>query len=140
MPCGWAEPTHPCLARSKTGLRARHKKASFSSDALELDQVPAKAGKQAEERARLRLRRPEAPNRNHALARDPAANSPEAGPVILRPPPGPAPGPRPFRGVPPEGGASLTTPPLGSLPPKRGRGRRATPKPQLPGREDPRLP
>lgn len=38
------------------------------------------------------------------------------------------------------GGASLTTPPLGSLLPERGRGRPATPKPQLPGRAGPRRP
>ena len=37
------------------------------------------------------------------------------------------------------GGASLTTPPLGSLP-EGGRGRPATPKPQLPGRAGPRRP
>lgn len=50
-----------------------------------MDQIPAKAGEKAEERARLRLRRPEAPNSNHAPAPYPTADSPEAGPVILPP-------------------------------------------------------
>lgn len=51
----------------------------------------------------------------------------------------PAPGPRPFRGVPAASSASLSTPPLGCLR-ERGRGRPVSSKSRLLGRAGPRLP
>lgn len=139
VPCGPTEPT--CIRPGLTAkLCARHKKGSLSSNASELYQIPATAGKKEKERARLRLRRPGVPNRNHTPALDPASRPPRDWTGNSTAAPSPAPGPRPFRGVPPVGGASLTTPPLCSLLPERGRGRPATPKPQLPGRVGLRFP
>lgn len=79
-------------------------------------------------------------HRNHAPAPGPCSRLPRGWTGNSTAVPGSAPGPRPFRGVPPVGGASLNTPPLGSLLPERSCGRPAIPKPQLPGRARPRLP
>lgn len=87
----------------------------------------------------MELLRPGAPNRNHAPATKHRSRPPRDWTGNSTAAPGPAPGPRPFWGVPPVGGASLTTPPLGSLP-ERGRGRPATTKLRLLAHAGPRRP
>lgn len=111
------------------------------SDTLELNQIPAKAGGE-----KAGIQGPPAAPQGRSTEQQPRARprprspQPRGWTGILTAVPGPAPDPRPFQGVPPVGGASLTTPPLGSLLPERSRGRPATPKPQLPGRVGPRRP